>query len=87
MMFWKYLGTVSAYTTFVDKKGKEHPISKMHGTWILMTGPFGWRRAKLVGDPGDSQIAMMTLASVEAWLRGGPLPQLENTKEPPHAAE
>lgn len=75
---WNYVGTVEAYSVVVDENGKEIPGGHRKGYWILSERGDGQRRVKRIGEPGYSALANSKRAEVEAWLAGGPLPELHN---------
>lgn len=72
-----YIGTVTA-TTIVTTNDGSVKLCQKTGRWILTTGLFNRRRAKLVGDPGGSGFANDQKARVKAWQAGGPLPPLDS---------
>lgn len=76
----KYVGRVHGFSRVV-KDGEPTGV-EYHGWWVLRENGFGVRRAKLIGHPGYSDSLMSRcaeekMASVAAWLAGGPLPELE----------
>ncbi|MCA1298028.1 hypothetical protein [Stappia indica] len=83
MAWWKrrYVGTVSARTVYVNRKGETIRGAVEFGRWILTEGVFG-RRAKLIGDPGASALVDIKRSAVKAWLAGGPLPDLDEETRP-----
>lgn len=69
----KYIGVVHGYSVISNEDGSEG--MNYDGWWILShTG--GERKAKKVGDPRNSALAIEAQADVEAWLAGGPVPRL-----------
>ena len=73
----KYVGTVTAQTYIIDEAGNKTGVT-YRGRWILTTGPFNKRKAKLIGHGGYSDFAINQRTRVTAWLLGGPLPQLDS---------
>lgn len=73
--FKEYVGTV----TGISKRAAtdDQPEFEYRGRWILYK--FLWfRRAKLIGNPGNSSYAQNQKSLVHAWLKGGPLPELDD---------
>ena len=71
----------------LDDKGNRVPGALWRGYWILSENGFGRRKVKRTGDPGWSPHAQKARAEVEAWLAGGPLPELWDVPEPERKAE
>ncbi len=74
-----YIGTVSAYTDYHDGDTFSHRVA---GRWVLTMNWIGRRKAKMTGDVGKSPLAMDRRARVEAWLQGGPVPELDEDTQP-----
>ena len=73
---WSYVGQVEARCTLVDRDGKPVPGGKDRTFWVLSERGDGRRRAKRIGPRLHSAHATSQEADVEAWLVGGPLPDL-----------
>jgi hypothetical protein len=71
----RYVGKVSASSRVEDGSG--NTVFMKGGAWVLTDGPIIGRRGKLIGDPGNSFTANGVKASVAAWIKGGPLPQID----------
>lgn len=76
---WRYVGTVSAATNRVDLDGAEVLGGRMRGYWVLEETASGARRSTTIGDAGISPSATERRARVSAWVRGGPLPPLDDS--------
>lgn len=73
----RFVGMVEAETCVLDNDGRKVPGSTRQGYWVLTEMTNGRkRRAKSVGDAGQSPYAVQRRAQVSAWLAGGPLPPL-----------
>lgn len=68
----KYIGRVHGFTTITPLNG---PAYDMDGWWLLIEEN-AEREAILIGDPGNSPLAVNSRAEVQIWLLGGPLPAL-----------
>lgn len=75
MKFHEYIGTVTTYS--IRPATDERSEFEYRGRWILYK--FLWlRRAKLIGDPGNSAFARDKQSVMQAWVKGGPLPVLDS---------
>ena len=74
----EYIGTVIAESFIVNDEGERIPGRHYQGRYILYNSWLGFRRYKLVGNPGHSAYADDIRAKVEAWKKGGPIPPLES---------
>lgn len=81
----KYIGTASQ-TTIVTYK--DNRIGKEVHSWVLSSHPWFGRMAKYIGpDMYWSEAAQSTRLAVEAWKRGGPLPNLDDDTRPSRPAK
>lgn len=83
---FKHIGTASAQTIWTDERGDPKGSYEVFH-WLLLVGPFGWRRFKLIGDKNYmSRSASNMHARVVAWTKGGPLPPLDQGTAQPKPA-
>ena len=75
---WNYVGTVVGRSHFVDDEGNKRPGGRCDVYWVLTERIDGKRACKKVGTCGGSALSVNARARVSAWLRGGPLPPLED---------